>query len=464
MATEVIIPSLGEVVEEVTILKWFKSEGEPVEEGEPLLEVESEKVTVEIESPASGFLGRILFPKGSKVPITKTVAIIVSQGEPVPEGYDAQLSETSLKTSAPEIKQMGPLGKESDDIKAAPVARKLAKTHGIDLSLVTPTGPHGTIMKKDVAAYLASSPTDPSVSGSTSSVREKERIKASPLARSMAKTHNLDLRDVQGTGPGGRITRQDIQRELAGQKTDIEKTEETAQKGWPGTVMGKVPIKNVPIEGVRRVIFDNMFQSISQTAQLTLHTETCAESIVAWRQRLNRDGATVSYNAILVKISAMALRLHPDINSTVDGDMIRVWRQIHIGVAMEANDSLIVPVVRNPDIKTVREIEHDITELVRKTRENNLVPDDLVNGTFTISNLGFADIDYFTPIIRPPESAILGVGRIAKKPGIRDDRVVPEARMGLSLTFDHRIIDGAPAARFLNTIKGMVEDPLTMIS
>ncbi|MCJ7684674.1 MAG: 2-oxo acid dehydrogenase subunit E2 [Desulfobacteraceae bacterium] len=464
MATEVIIPSLGEVVEEVTILKWFKSEGDPVEEGEPLLEVESEKVTVEIESPASGFLGRILFPKGSKVPITKAVAIIVSQGETVPEGYDEQLSETSLKTSEPEAKQMGPLGKESDDIKAAPVARKLAKTHGIDLSLVTPTGPHRTIMKKDVEAYLASSPTDPSVSGSMPSGGEKERIKVSPLARSMAKTHNLDLRNIQGTGPGGRITRTDIHRELAGQKTHMEKTGGIAHEGLPGSVTGKEPMQNVPIEGVRRVIFDNMFQSISQTAQLTLHTETCAESIVAWRQRLNGDGPRVSYNAILVKISAMALRLHPEINSTVDGDMIRVWRQIHIGLAMEANDSLIVPVVRNPDIKTVREIERDITELVHKIRENNLVPDDLVNGTFTISNLGFANIDYFTPIIRPPESAILGVGRISKKPGIRDDRVVPEARMGLSLTFDHRIIDGAPAARFLDTIRGMVEDPLAMIS
>ena len=148
----------------------------------------------------------------------------------------------------------------------------------------------------------------------------------------------------------------------------------------------------------------------------------------------------------------------------MEGDTIRVWRQIHIGLAMEANKALIVPVVRNPDMKTIREIDREITELVLKTRENKLSPDDLVNGTFTISNLGFADIDYFTPIIRPPESAILGVGRIVKKPGIKDDHVIPEARIGLSLTFDHRIIDGAPAARFLNTIKDMIEDPLVMIS
>jgi pyruvate/2-oxoglutarate dehydrogenase complex dihydrolipoamide acyltransferase (E2) component len=160
----------------------------------------------------------------------------------------------------------------------------------------------------------------------------------------------------------------------------------------------------------------------------------------------------------------MALRLHPKINASVEGDNIRVWRQVHIGVAMEANDALIVPVVRNPDIKTIREIDHEILELIQKARENKLSPDDLANGTFTISNLGFADIDFFTPIIRPPESAILGVGRITKKPSVRNDHVIPEARIGLSLTFDHRIIDGAPGARFLKTIKEMVEEPLLMIS
>jgi len=207
-----------------------------------------------------------------------------------------------------------------------------------------------------------------------------------------------------------------------------------------------------------------MYQSLSQSAQLSLHTEACAEPLIALRERFSRDEEKVSFNAILVKISAMALRLHPKINASVEGDNIRVWRQVHIGVAMEANDALIVPVVRNPDIKTIREIDHEILELIQKTRENKLSPDDLANGTFTISNLGFADIDFFTPIIRPPETAILGVGRITKKPSVRNDHVIPEARIGLSLTFDHRIIDGAPGARFLKTIKEMVEEPLLMIS
>ena len=464
MATEVIIPALGEVVEHVTILKWFKSEGDPVAKGEPLLEVESDKVTVEIESPAAGILGRVLFPKGSNVPITQVVAVIVSRGEAMPEQYGDPLPSPSEKTGEPPHKGVEAQAKKSDGNRAAPVARKLAQQHGIDLYLVKPTGPHGTIMKKDVEEYLTTSQASRPASAPTLSDVVRDHIKVSPLARSMAKTHNLDLKNIQGTGPGGRIIRSDILKEVEERKATTEKSEEMVHKGLPGAVAVKEPIESLAIEGVRRVIFDNMYQSLSQTAQLTLHTEACAESFVAWRQHLNREGQRISYNAILVKISATALRLHPRINSSVEGDTIRVWRQIHIGLAMEANKALIVPVVRNPDMKTIREIDREITELVLKTRENKLSPDDLVNGTFTISNLGFADIDYFTPIIRPPESAILGVGRIVKKPGIKDDHVIPEARIGLSLTFDHRIIDGAPGARFLKTIKEMVADPLLMIS
>ena len=221
--------------------------------------------------------------------------------------------------------------------------------------------------------------------------------------------------------------------------------------------------ESIPIRGARKIIFENMQMSLSQSAQLTLHTEAGAEAMVALRERLGTEREKPSYNAILVKTVATALRLHPRVNASVEEGAITVWKQIHIGLAMEANDALIVPVVRGPDAKTIGEIDREIAELILKLRENRLSPDDLVNGTFTITNLGFSDIDHFTPIIRPPESAILGVGRIVKKPVVRGDAVIPERRVGLSLTFDHRIIDGAPAARFLQTIKDMIEDPLLLI-
>jgi pyruvate/2-oxoglutarate dehydrogenase complex dihydrolipoamide acyltransferase (E2) component len=185
------------------------------------------------------------------------------------------------------------------------------------------------------------------------------------------------------------------------------------------------------------------------------------------RDRLNKgvneQKRRISYNAILIKIAARALRLHPAINASVHGDEIRIWQQIHIGVAMEADDALVVPVIRNPDMKSIAEINRDLAEIIARTREKRLAPDDLSNGTFTISNLGFADIDFFTPILRPPESALLGVGRITEKPVIKDGVVTAGRRIGLSLTIDHRIIDGAPGARFLKTIKELLEDPLLLV-
>jgi pyruvate/2-oxoglutarate dehydrogenase complex dihydrolipoamide acyltransferase (E2) component len=287
------------------------------------------------------------------------------------------------------------------------------------------------------------------------------RFKASPLARAMAAEHNLDLSSITGSGPGGRIVRADILAAL-GEKAKVaaKRIEELAE---PGPASRKDIRESIPIRGVRKIIFDNMFQSLSQSAQLTLHTEASAEALVALRDRLTIDGQKVSFNAILVKTAAMALLLHPKMNVSVEKDTIQVWQQIHIGLAMEANEALIVPVVRTPDRKTIRDIDREIADLIKKLRENRLSPDDLLNGTFTITNLGFADIDFFTPIIRPPESAILGIGRIMKKPIVKKDTLISESRVSLSLTFDHRIIDGAPAARFLKTIKDMIEDPVLMI-
>ena len=205
-----------------------------------------------------------------------------------------------------------------------------------------------------------------------------------------------------------------------------------------------------------------MVLSLSRSAQLTLHSDASAEALLRLRNRLRGPEGKVSYNAILVKVTAAALKEHPKINASVDGDTIQVWSQIHIGIAMEADEALIVPVIRNPDLKSIPEIDAEIRELIQKVEKNRLSPDDLANGTFTISNLGFAEIDHFTPIIRPPESAILGVGRILQKPVVRGEQVIPEARIGLSLTFDHRIIDGAPAARFLKTVRDMIEEPALM--
>jgi pyruvate dehydrogenase E2 component (dihydrolipoyllysine-residue acetyltransferase) len=401
----ITIPKLGLTMESAKVVRWLHHSGNEVTEGAPVLVIETDKVTYEVPSPASGILHPVV-PEGKTCSVEETV------------GYVARDQEEYERI-----------------VKQYPSAE----------------GEATEILPGDEPSAKPSSGLSPGA-----------RFKASPLARVMAAENNLDLSSITGTGPGGRIVRADILRALEEKaKVAAKRIEELAE---PGLESRKEIRESIPIRGVRKIIFDNMFQSLSQSAQLTLHTEASAEALVALRDRLTIEGQKASFNAILVKTAAMALRLHPKVNASVEKDAIQVWKQIHIGLAMEANEALIVPVVRTPDLKTIRNIDREIADLIKKLRENRLSPDDLLNGTFTITNLGFADIDFFTPIIRPPESAILGVGRILKKPVAKKDTLVTEARLALSLTFDHRIIDGAPAARFLKTIKDMIEDPLLLIS
>lgn len=398
---EIAIPKLGLTMESAKLLRWQFSSGMRIEEGETALIIETDKVTFEVPSPASGIIHPVA-PAGKTCAVEEVV------------GYIARDREEYERVAA--------------DFPGAAVEME-AEAASLE------------------AAEASSSPAD-----------ARDRVKASPLARAMAEEHHLDLRRIQGTGPSGRIVRSDILRAL-------EEKAKVAARHIQGLnePTEKEISKSIPISGIRKIIFDNMAASLSQSAQITLHTEVSAGALVSLRERLNRRDERISYNALLVKIVASALKEHPKMNASVEAGAITVWKQVHIGLAMEAQDALIVPVVRQPDIKTIREIEKDIRELIAKLRENRLSPDDLANGTFTISNLGFAEVDHFTPIIRPPESAILGVGRLVKKPVVQGDSVLPEMRLGLSLTFDHRIIDGAPAARFLKSIKDLIEDPLLLI-
>ncbi|RLB30737.1 MAG: 2-oxo acid dehydrogenase subunit E2 [Deltaproteobacteria bacterium] len=414
---EITIPKLGLTMENAKVVEWKFISGDAVKKGDTVLIIETEKVSFEVPSPADGIIHPIV-SEGSICAVEEIV------------GYVAQDREE--------------------------YERLVTKYPTVDSS-----------MDRDEGA-LRPPETPPSLLAGNDAPgdRSKLRIKASPLARAMAASHNLNLAAIEGSGPGGRIVRADILRAIEQQHAAFQR-ELPAPPGpldlYDRQSIEKEIMESVPFRGIRKAISDNMYQSLSQSAQLTLHTEAGAGALIDLRERLSTSERKVSFNAILVKIAAMALRQHPRLNATLQGDAILVWKQIHIGIAMEAKDALIVPVTRNPDLKSIREIDEEITELVAKTRENRLSPDDMSNGTFTISNLGFADIDHFTPIIRPPESAILGVGRITRKPVVQGDQVVPEPRIGLSLTFDHRIIDGAPAARFLKTIREMIEEPVLMV-
>jgi pyruvate/2-oxoglutarate dehydrogenase complex dihydrolipoamide acyltransferase (E2) component len=215
------------------------------------------------------------------------------------------------------------------------------------------------------------------------------------------------------------------------------------------------------------VVFKNMHLSLQTQAQLTLETEASALEMIRLRKRLNQaagpDGPKIGYNAVIIKALAQALKKHPQVNASVDGEVIKVWREIHVGLAVDLGQGLIVPKVRRAGEKTIPEIQAELDRLITQAKRGQLMPDDLALGTVTVTNLGAWDIDHFTPIVNCPESAILGVGRIVDKPVARDGQVVVEPRLSLSLSFDHRIIDGAPGAAFLKTLKDMVEEPLLML-
>jgi pyruvate/2-oxoglutarate dehydrogenase complex dihydrolipoamide acyltransferase (E2) component len=405
MAIEIAVPKLGLTMEEATLVCWKAAAGEMVKKEQIVLVLETDKVTFEMPSPGDGLLHPVAAP-GSRIEVSQVVGYLAAD--------PAELEKLAAQYPA-----------------AEPVAPAAA---------VAPSAPAA-------AGVQASAPA---ASGG--------RVQASPVAKAMAKAHGIDLGRIAGSGPAGRVVRADVLKA-------IEQGIPAQAVSAPAAAAGKLlsAIQEIPIAGVRKVIFKNMHLSLATQAQLTLHTEASAEAMIRLRRRMNAAGAKVSYNAVLVKVIAQALKQHPLVNASVEGEVIKVWRQVHVGVAMDLGKGLIVPKVRNADAKSVREISADLDRLVEAARAGSLALDDLTLGTFTLTNLGAWDIDEFTPIVNHPESAILGAGRIVEKPVARNGQVAIEARLALSLSFDHRIIDGAPGAAFLKTIKDMIEEPTLML-
>ncbi|MCU0603843.1 MAG: 2-oxo acid dehydrogenase subunit E2 [Desulfobacterales bacterium] len=393
MAIEISVPKLGLTMEDATLVCWKSAAGEMVKREQIVLVLETDKVTFEMPSPGDGLLHPVA-AAGSRIEVSEVVGYLAVD--------KAELAKLAARHPAAETSAPAAAGK-------------------------TPAG---------TTAAAVEPPAAPAAAGG--------RAKASPVARVMAQAHGVDLSLIAGSGPGGRVVRADILKA-------IEKGAPARAVPAPAAAAGELlsAIQEIPIAGVRKVIFKNMHLSLATQAQLTLHTEASAAAMIQLRSRLNAAGAKVSYNALLVKVIAQALKQHPLVNAGVEGEVIKVWRQVHVGVAMDLGRGLIVPKVRNADSKSIREISADIDRLAEAAKAGSLALDDLTFGTFTLTNLGAWDIDDFTPIVNHPESA--------------DGQVVIEPRLALSLSFDHRIIDGAPGAAFLKTIKDYLEDPGLML-
>ncbi len=416
MAIEIQVPKLGLTMEQATLVSWSFSAGDSVKEEEIVLVLETDKVTYEMPAPGSGLL----------VPLAQAGATI-KVAEVI--GY--------LATDAAEAASL------SDGAAPAPAA------------------------EAPEAAAQAAPATAPAQAAPSTGV-PGGRVKTSPLARSMAKEHGLDINAIQGTGPGGRIVREDILAALeAGPQAAPAAAEAPAPAAPVQAKCGLLTVaEEIPVSGVRKVVYKNMHQSLQEQAQLTLYTEASATEMIELRKKLNAmapEGTKVSYNAILIKALAQAIGLHPAVNAATDGEVIRVWKEVHVGVAMDLGDGLIVPKVRDAATKSVVQISRELSELIDQARAKTLMPDDMAAGTITLTSLGAWDIDHFTPIVNNPESAILGIGRIKDKPVAKDGQVCVEPILALSLTIDHRIIDGAPGAAFLKTVKDMIEQPLLML-
>ncbi len=457
MVVEVIMPKLGETMEEGKIIEWYKKEGDVIKKGEPLFQLESDKVALDAEAPGNGVLRRILQDVGSQVPVLTVVALIAGADEDIskyvspaaPAGI-AQVQPEKVAVEAPTVAAAAP--GEQARIFASPRARNRAREEGVALSLVARTVSGRRIVEKDVLAWLEAQP------------------KATPLARKMAAEAGLDLATVQGTGVGGRITHEDVERALQARKRP-----EVVPAPAPAPAVVPVPPAPavVPLTGLRGIIARRMAESHRTTAPVTLTLEADATALVDLREQLKTAlaeelGFNIGYNDLMIKIVARALKDIPYMNVRLVEESgqaeIRPLTEVHVGLAVDTPRGLLVPVIRDADVRTLKEVAKDLRELVNRAREGKSLPDDLTGGHFTITNLGMFEIDAFTPLINLPECAVLGVGRIAERPAAVNGQICVRSRVWLSLTFDHRLVDGAPAARFLQRIKQYVEQPYLLLA
>lgn len=471
MATNVTMPKLGLTMETGKIIEWRKKEGDQVQEKEILLVVETEKITYEVESPASGIL-HIVSPVESEVPVAELIGMIaadkaeydsISAGGAAAKPAAAPSAGAPAAAAAPAAAPapaaeapQAPVRTPGERVKASPLAKRLAREKDLDISLIAGTGPEGRIIQKDVLAYEASAPSS--------------RIPITPVAKKMAEEMGVDIAQVKGTGPGGRIVKEDIESFAAAAKTAQAPAAAAAQPA-AAKAAGKPAEgdKLVKFTGMRKIIAQKMLQSKVQAAQAYMSNNCDASAIQAFREQLlayaeKKFGVRVTITDIMMKITACAIKAHPVINTrfTEEGDL---WlKDIHMGMAMSLKDGLIVPVIWNSDKKSVIEIARDRASLVDRGRTGKLTPDDMKGSTFTLSAMGMFGLEEFYAIVNQPENAILAVGAIIDKPWVVNGQIVVRPIMNVGLTYDHRTVDGAEAGRFMQTLKLFIENPMLCLA
>ena len=421
MATRVDVPQLGLTMETGTILQWLKAEGDKVEKGQPVVVIQTDKVEYEVESPTAGTLLKIAAREGTELPVGSLMAVIGQPGEDVA----ALLGATPPAQSTSQLVDSSTGGQ----VGGVPRPGSQQLTH-------QPVG-------QSAREAPARAPG--------------ERVKISPVAKKLAEEHGIDIGALTGTGPEGRIVREDVERAIATKAT-------SAESRVPSAGAGAAIPESIPLAGMRKVIFDRMGQSWREAARVTLFADADMTELVHLRQAKaaeweRRFGVKPSYSDLIHLAVARALHEEPRINCRLDGQAVRVRKEVNLSFAVDLGEGLVAVVIKDADRKSVGDLARAARDLAERARSGKLSPDDMTDGTFTVTNLGGLGVEYFTPIINQPQAGILGVGKIMEKPVVLGGGIHVRSMLTLSLVFDHRLLDGAPAAKFLAKVKELLETP-----
>jgi len=445
MPTHVIMPALEMAQETGKVVHWLKRPGDTVRKGEPIVEIETDKVTVEIEAPASGVLRDVTAAEGDVVPVGRTIALILGAGEAGGAGAAAPVMPAASAAATGAVPAMpAAAGAPAGGVKASPLARRIAEQHGVDLGRIrTATG---RIEKADVLAYVESQKLPASGNGQAGRL-----VAASPKARRLAAERGLDLSALRGSGPGGAV--------LAG---DVPSAARPAVTAPPAAApRGAAP----GVGTVWRIMAERMTASWTSAPHFYLVREVNVSRLATWLDRARRQtGAHVTYTDLLVKLVAAALSLHPRANASWRDGAIVQNAEINLGLAVAIEDGLVVPVIHRADTLRLPELAARRADVVGRAQAGKLRPADIQGGGFTISNLGMYGVDAFSAIVNPPQAAILAVGRIADRVVALEGRPVVQPTMVLTLSCDHRALDGARAAQFLGTLADLIEEPLALLT
>jgi len=433
MAKKIVMPKLGLTMKEGKLAKWYKAEGDPIKSGDKLFSIETDKITNDAEATENGVLRKILVKEGQTVPIMEAVGIMGATDEDISAlladipGDDGSKSEEKapVEEKAPEVEKKVP---RTGKVKISPVARKLAEEEGLDYEAIEGTGPGGRIVLEDVK----------------NAIENKGKIKVSPAAEKLAKEKGID---VSGISSEKRVMKDDVIR--AGREAQYDS-------------MAQPEDRRVPLTTMRKIIGERMSESAQTAPTVNFTISVDMTNLKALREELKSE-RSITYTDLIVKVTSLLLLEHPYLNSSLDGEEIIFRNYVNMGVAVALEDGLLVPVVKNAHMKKLGVISDEIKDLSYRAKTNQLLTDEIEGGTFTITNIGMFGIESFTPIINQPESAILGVNAIIDTPVVIGGCVCTKPIMKLSLTADHRTVDGAVAAMFLARLKEMLEHPLKIL-